>query len=434
MRTIFLCVTAIGVFGCGGSVVAPSSPVADLVEDGGLADFSVVPSGPCAGITCDSPPQNYCVDQTTLRAYVHSGTCASGLCGYQHTDVSCGSGCQNGACVGNDPCDSITCNSPPGPSCANANILERYSPSGTCSGGTCTYASTTSTCANGCSAGACDGDPCAGVSCNQPPAPYCADATMRRSFANNGTCGNGTCSYAPVDTSCTHGCTAGACNSDPCAGITCDNPPVAVCVANSTYRRSYSLPGTCKSGVCTYSATDTFCAAGCAFGICNTDPCAGVICSTPPATSCANASTKRSYSSNGTCGGGSCSYVSTDTLCPAPAAETAMCTSGVCDFTCNTGYVRSGSSCISSAGHDTWTTVASLPAGRASLSAVAANGLVYALGGSDPNIGSTNFVYTLSPGANSWSAAHYMISRRLGAAAVLGADGRIYAIGGSGPA
>jgi hypothetical protein len=70
-------------------------------------------------------------------------------------------------------------------------------------------------------------DPCAGVTCEQPPAPTCADGTTRRSFASPGTCADGACTYQPSDESCRFGCQDGACrpntcaNDDECAGSYC---------------------------------------------------------------------------------------------------------------------------------------------------------------------------------------------------------------------
>ena len=47
------------------------------------------------------------------------------------------------------------------------------------------------------------------------------------------------------------------------------------------------------------------------------DPCAGVTCNTPPAPTCANPTTQRTYASTGMCSGGTCTYAPTDTSCPA---------------------------------------------------------------------------------------------------------------------
>ena len=64
---------------------------------------------------------------------------------------------------------------------------------------------------------------------------------------------------------------------NPCAGITCTTPPVTSCTSAST-RRAYSSPGTCSAGTCNYTFTDFNCPFGCAGGACKVDPCAGVTC------------------------------------------------------------------------------------------------------------------------------------------------------------
>jgi len=59
---------------------------------------------------------------------------------------------------------------------------------------------------------------------------------------------------------------------DPCVavapgGTSCTSPPESECVGSETLR-TYSSPGTCSSGECGYSYTDTTCASGCAGGAC----------------------------------------------------------------------------------------------------------------------------------------------------------------------
>ena len=78
------------------------------------------------------------------------------------------------------------------------------------------------------------------------------------------------------------------------------------------------------------------------------DPCAGMACNTPPATTCANSSTLRTYAAQGTCTAGTCAYGHTDTACPAPLNGIASCENGVCDFTCVAGYHRCQTQCLSS--------------------------------------------------------------------------------------
>ena len=259
----------------------------DSLESKGHSDQADAGAIGDSACSCATPPEAQCLDQSTLRSY--SAGCSAGACAFLHSDTLCENGCENGVCTGNDPCSGIVCNSPPAASCTDANTLTTTSSSGTCSAGTCSYTSSTTACENGCVSGSCQGDPCAGITCDQPPAAVCSNANTRRSFAGTGTCASGSCSYSPIDTTCADGCSAGACNGDPCAGVTCDQPPAATCVSSIT---------------------------------------------------------RRTYSEAGTCGSGACSYTSTDAACTAPAHATAACTSGACDFTCDSGYTKSGSACV----------------------------------------------------------------------------------------
>ena len=292
--------------------------------DGGLGDSA---DGGDGG-ACNSPPANVCLDQTALRVQVAVGTSNAGACSYDHWDVLCENGCQNGACVGNDPCDGVMCIKPPMATCSDSATLKSYAASGTCSAGVCSYSSTSTTCGDGCVNGMCTGDPCAGISCTNPPTATCSDANTRRSYAA-GTCSAGNCSYASIDTSCAHGCANGACNNDLCAGVTCTQSPAASCLDANT-QRSYSSPGTCSNGSCSYPTTNTTCASGCANGVCTGSPCAGVFCFNPPSGYCVDSNTLRQYQFLGQCtGSGTCSYPTTDTVC------SDGCVNGACQCTPN---------------------------------------------------------------------------------------------------
>jgi hypothetical protein len=229
----------------------------------------------------------------------------------------------NGACV-NDACAGISCQSPPAPSCLDANTRRTYQSPGSCAGGVCSYTPVSMTCQFGCVAGACAGDPCAGVSCTTPPAAYCKDAGTLKSFASTGTCAGGGCTYAVTETSCPFGCEGAACKGDPCSGVSCTTPPGKVCV-NSTTLRTYSTSGTCSGGSCSYAYVDTVCPSGCSNGACGAVSCGGTSCNTPPANSCLNTTRLRTYASLGTCSGGTtCSYQAIDIDC------TNGCLNGAC--------------------------------------------------------------------------------------------------------
>jgi hypothetical protein len=77
-------------------------------------------------------------------------------------------------------------------------------------------------------------NPCDGVTCATPPSRVCFDGSTLRTYGTSGTCSGGTCSYAPTDVPCAYGCVADACNGDPCAGVTCAMPPSSRCLDAST--------------------------------------------------------------------------------------------------------------------------------------------------------------------------------------------------------
>jgi N-acetylneuraminic acid mutarotase len=83
---------------------------------------------------------------------------------------------------------------------------------------------------------------------------------------------------------------------------------------------------------------------------------------------------------------------------------------------------------------NSWSPVASMPTARYGLAAVRGpDGRIYAIGGlnSFNNSGVLATVEVYDPKTNSWSAVAPMPTARWGLAAVLGLDGRIYALGGS---
>jgi hypothetical protein len=122
-------------------------------------------------------------------------------------------------------------------------------------------------CPNGCASNVCDGDPCVGVTCTTPPARFCVDASHLRVFNSPGACSGGTCSYTNQDEFCAFGCVNGACANDPCQGVTCTTPPANYC-SSATTRRVYTSPGTCSGGACSYMYTDQTCQYGCSNGVC----------------------------------------------------------------------------------------------------------------------------------------------------------------------
>ncbi|MCP4645270.1 MAG: hypothetical protein GY851_32810, partial [bacterium] len=73
------------------------------------------------------------------------------------------------------------------------------------------------------------GDPCEGIVCDTPPSNYCADADTLTVYETPGTCTDGICDYTTHTEACQFGCADGACNPDPCEGVSCDTPPSNEC-------------------------------------------------------------------------------------------------------------------------------------------------------------------------------------------------------------
>ncbi len=176
----------------------------------------------------------------------------------------------------------------------------------------------------------CDKDPCDGVTCQSPPDPEC-EGDLARTFEATGSCSNGRCSYsAASEVSCTDSsqvCSDGAC-VDACTLMVCDDPPAADC--KDGVARSYKNPGTCEAGECSYAVDleDNCTTRGwvCAGGMC-VDLCENVVCDDPPAPDC-EGDTARTFADAGTCGTGNCSYaVEGTTNC---TTEQKVCRDGEC--------------------------------------------------------------------------------------------------------
>ncbi len=110
---------------------------------------------------CEEPPASFCLDDSTLRVYDASGTCAAGTCDYTFRDQDCP------GCPSCDRCAGVTCNSAPAPTCATPTTLRTFDAPGTCADGTCTYPHTDTNCAGGCESGACV-PVCSPLSCSEP--------------------------------------------------------------------------------------------------------------------------------------------------------------------------------------------------------------------------------------------------------------------------
>ncbi|HIA02344.1 MAG TPA: hypothetical protein EYN66_10605 [Myxococcales bacterium] len=237
-------------------------------------------------IVCDSPPSPICINANTARSWNPQGACVpeNGSCNYPQNDQYCEFGCINGFCDG-DPCEGITCNTPPSPQC--------YNPDGMCINGVCIYSSYSGACddSNNCTNGDvcvnafCQGTP---VACNAPPAPECASNNSLRIYNTTGACAEEGCEYGSVVSSCNDGsactandyCDSGTCHpgplincddSNPCTTNWCD--PVLGCQTDllsggSCVTSSSDCPlGTCVSGTC-MPVPDTTCTAEVGIDLC----------------------------------------------------------------------------------------------------------------------------------------------------------------------
>ncbi len=224
----------------------------------------------CDGVTCDTPPDNYC-NGSYLHSYYDTGTCYAGVCNYtEKIPVFCSF---DGVCVEivgeDDQCESVQCQT-------NDVVCPDH-----CVGDTLYYdcgcigfeqecpdnACKSEVCVAGCVDDACV-DLCQGVACNAPPDPYCA-GDISYMYGTTGTCFEGSCFYnSTIQESCEYGCNSGTglCNTvDPCEGVTCNNPPADYCNGNLSV--TYGT-GTCDQGSCFYPENITECPGVCLNGNC----------------------------------------------------------------------------------------------------------------------------------------------------------------------
>ena len=243
---------------------------------------------PCGGGTC-TQPSDPC----------YMAVCVDDSCAIEPTAAECDDGdpcthddtCVDGSCQGLE----LSCTDPPAPTCGDASTLTQHVPVGLCDNGECKYTEYDIPCGEGCADGGCIGDPCAGVVCNAPPGSC---------LAASGVCDSGVCHYAALD--------GGGCDDDDactvddtcvqgvCSGTTktCTTPPAASCV-DSDVARVHPGIGACVDGACAYEQTLVICDKGCLDGECVDDPCGTALCSAPA----------QSCFTGGVCdGAGGCDY------------------------------------------------------------------------------------------------------------------------------
>lgn len=203
-------------------------------------------------ITCLEPPANAC-EGNTLVTYSSPGQCDRGECEYPKSEKACAQGCtvEGGVahCVGEDPCAGVTCEEAP---------FACLKVPGTCQNGSCVFeyddgasCDDQDACSTGdrCQQGVCVGQ---AVECLDPPESYCKDQNTLVTYSWPGQCDGGECTYPTSTVVCEHGCEvgrdgkAGCVGQDPCAGVDCS-------VAPSPCLRS---PGACVGGQCVFAYND----------------------------------------------------------------------------------------------------------------------------------------------------------------------------------
>jgi len=360
---------------------------------------------PNACDACVTPPAPTC-DGDTLRTYVAFGVCESGRCVYDEAaSTRCTHGCANNQCVSAptdppvDPCEDVVCPQP-APRCdGEVAVVATATP--TCDDGVCRGGATSrSDCAargEVCVDGACQPSLCAEARCDTPPAARC-DGPEAITYVRNGVCdpSTGRCEYVERRTTCDapgatcddgacvttplcegvtcpgqasgtcdgdvatqesaprcepatgtcvrdtttdncaergERCTDGVCETvDPCASVICDTPPFPFCADGIAF--VYLSPGRCSevTGRCQYDAEATVCATLgeiCSDGACAPDPCADATCDAPPPNRCDNLSRLRVFPSEGVCVAGFCDYAPELIVCnddaPGTECRDAMC-------------------------------------------------------------------------------------------------------------
>lgn len=227
---------------------------------------------PCRNVSCATPPAPQCLSSTRSRVFSAPGTCEAGACKFQSFDEECASGCDaaTGRCKG-DPCAGITCQTPPNNcfkaqgQCVRGACQYLPNDGAVCDdGNVCTKN-------DACSEGSCRGTP---LACNAPPPDGCISTAQRRFWDPIGTCNaQGSCQYTSHDVSCDYGCTSAACQGDPCLSLNCnDNNP---CTTDSCDPGIGCKHVNLSAGACLTGSGD--CPQGtCSNGLCV--PKAGVVC------------------------------------------------------------------------------------------------------------------------------------------------------------
>jgi|GEM_PF-2463351 hypothetical protein len=316
---------ALLIAGAAGILVAGSIGALDGLAGGGSSGCGGHVEGPDnQGGNSEMPVEGEGAETLSSKATGESSNCDDGAADGTSCDdgdaCTKGDTCKAGACIG----APVACLTPSKKACADNNTLRISDLGGRCVEGTCVYDSKDIVCDEGCDAAtdSCKEDACKGVYCSDSPANMCAsDGESLVAFQSPGVCENGACLFQLVNTKCAKGCLYGACLDEPCAGVKCDAPPASTCLDENTVGY-YSYKGSCEAGQCSYTALKKACANGCDNGECVDDPCASVTCVKPPADHCLNDGfTLESYQLAGACKQGLCEYEAKQTVCPMGCAK-----------------------------------------------------------------------------------------------------------------
>ncbi|MBN2495566.1 MAG: hypothetical protein JXR96_13310 [Deltaproteobacteria bacterium] len=317
----------------GTCVYAPLANETACESDDGCILEGACLQGVCAGepIDCRIPPGASCVDDSTLRTYASRGECVEGECVYGSNDVTCSRGCDVDHCI-DEPCAGKICNGPPNDQC--------YPPTGDCVAdpdARCVYTpledgtgcddGDACTLQDACTGGQCGGEP---MQCNSPP-PNSCDGDVAIIYERHGTCRNGQCEYGSQRVDCgAGGCQSGQC-AEPCAGVVCDSPPntqcyeaTGTCVALPDVHCEYTLLG--EGADCDDGDACTL-DDSCSDGVCRGT---SVRCDDPPDDYCEDANTLAVFESSGTCCEGECEYSFELEVCEHGCFNGACCIPGSC--------------------------------------------------------------------------------------------------------
>jgi hypothetical protein len=163
-------------------------------------------------------------------------------------------------------------------------------------------------------------NPCSNHVCDRPSQTECNDTSdglvlyFKNAYCDLKDGADPTCFYsATVETCLSNQCVDGVCVEEPCQGVVCDEPPASSCDQDSGHLVYYSLPGVCVSDgtdtECIYEPVTWECENGCQDGVCIDTVCDGKSCVTPPARYCSGELDLIVFSPIGRCSeSGSCVY------------------------------------------------------------------------------------------------------------------------------